>query len=125
MWKTGSKDLLCWYINLQEPIQRTSIGFDTMDHMLDVVVSPDMSEWKWKDEDEFVEAERIGFYSHEKACEIWAEAKKAVHILTSERQALYKEWKKWQANPAWEIPKLSPLWEMKDLTVSMSSGFRG
>ena len=67
MWKTGTKELVCWYINLQEPIKRTSIGFDTMDHMLDVVLSPDMSEWKWKDEDEFSEAEKIGFYSHQKA----------------------------------------------------------
>jgi len=115
MWKTGTKDLVCWYINLQEPIQRTSIGFDTMDNMLDVVVSPDMSEWKWKDDDEFIEAEKTGFYSHKKAREIWAEGKKAVKLLTSKRRSFYKEWKKWQAKPEWELPKLSPLWDKMDL----------
>lgn len=61
MWETGTKNLACWYINLQEPIRRTKIGFDTMDHMLDVVISPDMTKWKWKDADEFTEAQKVGF----------------------------------------------------------------
>ena len=111
MWETGTKNLVCWYINLQEPIRRTQIGFDTMDNMLDVVVSPDMSEWKWKDDDEFAEAEQVGFYSHETAREIWAEGEKAARLLTSERRDFYQQWQNWQANPEWEIPKLSPLWK--------------
>jgi hypothetical protein len=124
MWETGTKDLVCWYINLQEPIRRTSIGFDTMDNMLDIVVSPDMSEWKWKDDDEFAEAERIGFYSHEKAREIWAEGERAVKLLTLERRAFYKEWEMWQAKPEWGIPKLSSLWDKMDLsTVSLQEKF--
>ena len=111
MWKTGTKDLECWYVNLQEPIRRTSIGFDTMDHTLDVVISPDMSTWHWKDEDEFAEVQKVGFYSREKAREIRAEGEKAVRLITSERRALYQEWEKWQPNPEWEIPRLSSLWQ--------------
>ena len=116
MWDTGTKNLDCWYVNLQEPIKRTSIGFDTMDNMLDVVISPDMSDWEWKDDDEFAEAQKIGFYSAETAREIWSEGEKAVRLITSERRSLYEEWKKWQANPKWEIPKLSPLWNEVNLT---------
>ncbi len=37
-----------YYINMEEPFRRTSIGFDTNDHTLDVVVTPD-HEWRWKD----------------------------------------------------------------------------
>ena len=111
MRDTKTKNLACWYINLQEPIRRTSIGFDTMDHMLDVIINPDMSEWKWKDDDEFLEAQKVGFYSIEKAREIWAEGEKAVRLITSERRSLYEEWKRWQANPNWAIPELSPLWD--------------
>ena len=111
MWDTGTKNLDCWYINLQEPIRRTKIGFDTMDNMLDIVVSPDLGEWKWKDEDEFSEAQKVGFYSAENAREIWAEGERAVGLLTSERRFLYKSWEKWQANPEWDMPKLSPLWD--------------
>jgi protein associated with RNAse G/E len=110
MWNTATRDLDCWYINLQEPIRRTSIGFDTMDHMLDIAVSPDMTEWNWKDDHEFAEARRIGLYSREKAGEIWAEGERAVKLLTSERRAFYKEWEKWQANPVWEMPRLSSVW---------------
>ncbi|MGE5072264.1 MAG: DUF402 domain-containing protein, partial [Anaerolineae bacterium] len=35
MWEAGTRELTCWYINLQEPVRRTAIGYDTMDHMLD------------------------------------------------------------------------------------------
>jgi hypothetical protein len=101
----------CWYINLQEPIRRTETGFDTMDHMLDIVGSPDMSEWKWKDEDEFTEAERIGYFSNKEACEIRLDGEKAIRLLTSERRSFYEHWARWQANPAWKVPELSPLWD--------------
>ena len=111
MWETGTRNLDCWYVNLQEPVRRTPIGFDTMDNTLDIVINPDMSEWKWKDDDEFSAAQKAGFYSSEKAREIRAEGEKAVRLITSERRSLYEEWKKWQANPEWEIPKLSRLWD--------------
>ncbi len=111
MWKTGTNNLNCWYVNLQEPIKRTRIGFDTMDNMLDVVISPDMNEWKWKDDDEFAEAQKVGFYSSEKAHEIWAEGERAVKLVTSERRLMYEKWAAWQANPEWSLPKLSPLWD--------------
>jgi hypothetical protein len=111
MWKAGTKELNCWYINLQEPIRRTEIGFDTMDQMLDVVVSPDMNRWHWKDDDEFLEAKRLGFYSPEKAGEIWAEGERAVRLLTSERLSFYRKWENWQANPEWKFPQLSSDWD--------------
>jgi protein associated with RNAse G/E len=111
MWETGTKNLDCWYVNLQEPIRRTSIGFDTMDNMLDVVISPDMDTWRWKDDDEFSEAQKIGFYSPEKARDIWSEGERAVQLITKERRDLYKKWEKWQANPEWELPILSPDWQ--------------
>jgi protein associated with RNAse G/E len=119
MWKTDTKDLVCWYINLQEPIRRTSIGFDTMDNMLDIVVRPNMVEWEWKDNDEFAEAENVGFYSHEKAREIWETGENAVNLLTSERQSFYRKWEKWQAKPEWKLPSLSPLWDKLDLNVAL------
>jgi hypothetical protein len=111
MWDTGTKNLDCWYVNLQEPIRRTKIGFDTMDNTLDVVISPDMTTWNWKDGDEFTEAQTVGYYSAEKAREIWAEGERAVKLITSERRSMYEKWVTWQASPEWSIPKLSPLWD--------------
>jgi hypothetical protein len=115
MWETGTKILDCWYVNLQEPVCRTSIGFDTKDNMLDIVISPDMSTWRWKDDDEFVAAQKVGFYSPEKAQEIWAEGERAIKLITKERRDLYKKWKMWQANPEWELPILSPDWQKLNL----------
>ena len=43
-----------WYVNLQQPLRRTPLGFEAMDMMLDVVVEPDLT-WRWKDEDEFAD----------------------------------------------------------------------
>ena len=51
LWPEGHGDLTCWYVNLEEPLRRTPTGFDYMDQTLDVVISPDFSEWHWKDED--------------------------------------------------------------------------
>lgn len=115
MRDTITKELDCWYVNLQEPIRRTPIGFDTMDNMLDVVINPDMSAWRWKDDDEFAEAQKIGFYSAEKAREIWIEGERAVQLITKERRDLYKKWEMWQANPEWELPILSLEWQKLDL----------
>ena len=39
-----------WYGDLQAPRVRTAVGFDTTDHVLDVVIAADRS-WEWKDED--------------------------------------------------------------------------
>ena len=111
MWETGTKNLDCWYVNLQEPIKRTPIGFDTMDHMLDVVIEPDMNKWRWKDGDEFSEAQEAGIYSKEIASKIWQAGEKAVRLITSERRSFYEKWATWQASPEWSLPKLSPLWD--------------
>ena len=29
MWEQGHTSFRCWYINLEEPLRRTSVGFDT------------------------------------------------------------------------------------------------
>ena len=43
-----------WYVNLEEPLRRSPVGFDTLDHKLDVIVELDGS-WRWKDEDQLVD----------------------------------------------------------------------
>jgi hypothetical protein len=50
-----------WYVNFQRPLERTSMGFDTMDEILDLVVSADCGEWVRKDADELELAVAMGF----------------------------------------------------------------
>src|SRR5438046_2771238 len=54
-WEDATNRFHGWYLNLQTPLRRSSIGFDLWDQVLDVVVRPDRT-WSWKDEDEFAEA---------------------------------------------------------------------
>lgn len=74
-WRFGG-----WYINLQEPIRPTPLGFDFMDHVLDVVIDPDLS-WRWKDEEELEEAVRLGLLTRQAADGIRAEGERVIAQL--------------------------------------------
>jgi len=78
LWSAGHERMLGWHINLEEPLRRTPLGFDYMDQLLDVIVSPDCGTWTWKDEAEFEEAQATGVISAELAREARAEGRRAV-----------------------------------------------
>lgn len=59
----GSRGVSHWYVNLQEPLRRSGIGFDTMDEVLDLVVAPDARSWERKDVDELEIAVELGRFS--------------------------------------------------------------
>ena len=84
--------LTCWYTNLEEPLRRILIRFDTMDDLLDIVVSPDRSEWHWKHENEFAEAVALGVYAEEAAHAIRAEGERAVQRLLEGESPFAPEW---------------------------------
>jgi hypothetical protein len=115
MWETGQTKLRCWYIDLQEPLRRTNLGFDTMDQLLDIVVSPDQSKWHWKDEDEFEEAIAIGVYSIEEAQSIRAEGERVINLLQTGQSPFCDGWEKWSPPTEWDIPTLPEGWD-KTLT---------
>src|SRR5690606_41243848 len=49
-----------WYVNVQEPLRRTAVGFDSMDQTLDVVIGPDRRRVEVKDDDELRRAASDG-----------------------------------------------------------------
>ena len=49
-WTGDDRAFSAWYVNSKRPYELTSIGFDTQDFELDLVVSPDGS-WRLKDDD--------------------------------------------------------------------------
>ena len=63
----GEHAFLGWYVNLEDPPRASRFGFDTTDHVLDVLVPPDRSTWTWKDEDELEEAVALGIFTSEQA----------------------------------------------------------
>jgi hypothetical protein len=111
MWETGHHTQRCWYIQLQEPLRRTPIGFDTMDQILDIMISPDRSQWHWKDDDEFSKAEAMGVYSHAQAKAIRAEGEFVITMLKSNSSPFCDGWEKWIPPPEWTIPIFPESWE--------------
>jgi len=61
-----------WYINLQDPLTRTTGGFNYLDMELDIEVEGDFSGWRWKDEDKFQELADKGVVSLQKADYLWS-----------------------------------------------------
>ncbi len=112
MWEEGHKNLLCWYINLQDPIRRTPIGFDTSDRILDIVFSPDKSSWQWKDEDQLEEAVALGIFANEEERLIRAEGERAIKLICENQTPFCDSWEKWSPPPDWIVPKLPDDWNL-------------
>lgn len=110
MWSAENGDLLCWYVNLQAPLHRMEIGFDTEDHLLDVVFHPDLSGWRLKDEHDLLEAGRLNVYSDEEVNEIYATAEEAIQDIISGRSPISKMWAAWEAPEPWGVREMPSNW---------------
>ena len=102
---------LRWYINLEDPLERTQLGFDFHDNILDVIVTPDLSSWHWEDEDELEEAVVVGLMSKEKSAELHALGEKVVTQLQS-RKSIFNGWGEWCPDPTWPAPVLPEGWDV-------------
>ena len=99
LWhETG--DFKAWYVNLEDPLRRTSLGYDYEDHLLDIWIEPNGA-WQWLDEDEFGEAIERGFITEEKAREVRAEGERVL-----EAWPFPTGWEDWRPDPAWDVPTL-------------------
>lgn len=108
MWKGDRFDR--WYINLESAYQRTPIGFDFTDHVLDIVVRPDPAGWRWKDDDELTRAVALGLVTQTQADAFYAEGKRAIARLEANRPPFADGWETWRPDPAWQIPSLPSNW---------------
>jgi predicted RNA-binding protein associated with RNAse of E/G family len=99
-----------WYVNLQEPLRRTGVGFDTLDHELDVIVEFDGA-WRWKDEDELAEAITRGLIPVEDESRLRAEGERAVRHILEREPPFDRDWTTWRPDPAWPPPALPDGWD--------------
>lgn len=102
-------DFVGFYVNLEEPFRRTPIGFDTNDHTLDIVVTPDLN-WSWKDEELLADQGREGNYSTGLIEEIRREAASVITAIESHGSPFNDGWEKWKPDPAWPTPRLVGTW---------------
>jgi hypothetical protein len=109
-WKDNYSNQDCFYINLEEPLYRTTRGFDYTDMLLDAIVEPDLKTWHWKDEDELAEAVALNQISKERARELYAEGERVAKMLQSGK-SFFNGWEHWKPDPSWDTPVLPEGWD--------------
>ncbi|MEX0781046.1 MAG: DUF402 domain-containing protein, partial [Dehalococcoidia bacterium] len=105
-----------YYVNMEEPFRRTAIGFDTNDHMLDILVAPDLS-WKWKDEDVVADFLARGVYSAEFAAAIRAEGERVAAAIEGRGSPFCDAWDCWAPPPSVQPPALPEGWDTVPATL--------
>ena len=98
-----------WYINLQDPVRRTPLGFDTLDHILDVFAGLDLSWWQLKDEHELAEAVELGVVTSERA-ECRSGGRRARRRDDGQRRGVVDVWSDWEPDRSRSIPTLPADW---------------
>lgn len=99
-----------WYVNLEDPLRRSPVGFDTLDHKLDVIVGLDGA-WHWKDEDQFEEIVERGVLPADDAPGLREEAERAIQRLLERRPPFDRDWFGWRPDPSWPEPALPEGWD--------------
>lgn len=97
--------LRAWYINLEEPLYRTPQGFNYIDLFLDIIAEPDLSSWRWDDEDELSEAVERGFVLKQTSDMLYSEGRKVIEWIQS-GDSPFNEWETWRPDPSWQLPVL-------------------
>lgn len=105
-----------YFVNLEEPFRRTSIGFDTQDHTLDVVVNPDLS-WSWRDETELDNHVREGLFTPEVADAARAEGARVIDEITRGVHPCSSGWSEWRPGTEWGIPAIPAGWDTATATA--------
>jgi hypothetical protein len=117
-WRDSFDDFAGYYVNVQEPLRRTSIGFDSMDQALDVLISADLGEVHHKDVDELHDAAAAGFFGTAEVAAIHRAAEQAVTMVVEGQSPFDEPWSDWRPDPSWAIPALPPDWADVPLTPS-------
>ena len=100
-----------WYVNLESPGRRWSLGMDITDHELDIWVEPDLT-WSWKDEDEL--AERIGhpsYWTPDEAVRIREAGERLIPAIEAGWFPFDGQLTDFRPDPAWTPTTLPPYWD--------------
>ncbi|MGC4191097.1 MAG: DUF402 domain-containing protein [Thermomicrobiales bacterium] len=109
-WNEKTWEFIGAYVNLQWPLLRTPVGFDTADYLLDVVIHPDLS-WEWKDEDELADAVEAGIVDPDLVRALRAEGERTIADLAARRWPFDTDYAGWRPDPAWTVPALPDGWD--------------
>lgn len=108
-WRDPEWAFRGYYANLQAPLRRTHLGFDTADYLLDVEISPDYT-CVWKDEDEWDAALEHGLLDRDLLMAVRAEGKRVIREVEKRAWPFNAGLESWRPDPAWPIPEMPKNW---------------
>lgn len=112
----GTRRLLKYFVNMEEPFRRTAIGFDTQDHTLDIEFTPALA-WHWRDEQELANHVAQGFYTAELAAAARAEGERVIDAMRRREHECLRGWAEWSPPPEWRIPAFVVGWDTTPPTL--------
>jgi len=110
LWREPDWAFRAFYVNLQAPLVRAPIGFDTADYLLDLEVTPDL-DWAWKDEEEVAIAREHGLVAPEILDRMREEGERAILDIQARAWPFDAGYETWRPDPAWPIPQLPAGWD--------------
>lgn len=110
-----------WYVNIEEPLRRWAGGVDSEDYFLDISVYPDRS-WRWRDEDEFAQAQLAGLIDAERARQVRSAGRAAARRIGAWGAPFSDDWESWRPDPQWRRPELPADWDRPAETASYPLG---
>jgi hypothetical protein len=108
-WREATWEFNYYYVNLQAPLTRTAIGFDSADYMLDIVVRPDFA-WEWKDLDEFADARQHGILPVALLDAVQRAGDAMIPVIEARGWPFDAGYESWRPDPSWTIPELPANW---------------
>ncbi|WP_125777515.1 DUF402 domain-containing protein [Antribacter gilvus] len=107
-WSGPERQFRTWYFNLQDAPRRTPIGFDTLDHELDLVLPVDAETYRWKDVEEFAAVGELRYPG--RSAEIQAEGDRIAGLLDAGKRWWDEAWADWTPDPSWTARELPADW---------------
>ena len=109
IWRDPGWEFRGYYGNIQAPLRRTHLGFDTADYLLDVEIGPDFS-CAWKDEDEWDTAWEHGLIDRDTLTQVRAEGERIIADVEARRWPFGAGLESWRPDPAWPVPGMPAGW---------------
>ena len=110
LWRDPGWEFAGYYGNIQAPLTRMPLGFDTADYLLDVSIGPDRS-WAWKDEDEWDLAREHGLIAPDLLDEVRREGEQIIADVEARAWPFDAGFETWRPDPSWTVPTLPANWD--------------
>jgi hypothetical protein len=116
-WDGPHRRFAGWYLNLEEPFRRTSIGIDTKDLSLDIWIPVD-SEWRFKDEEQLEEHIEDGLFSAVQVDAIRRLGDEIGAMLNRGERWWDDRWTTFEPERGWRAPAFPPGWESAEVPTA-------